>query len=317
LMYYRYFEFNIWSEIFCPYPGVHDWMLFSAVIDEYNNIHCVGYYSDPGPPVFPQSIVYFKYDSSNNYWTDNTAISINAAGGGLDIDIDNQNHPHVAYRQSTIGGPAPYNDSTMYTFFNGSAWSVPELVVNDPYEQKIAIDPYNRVHIIDREKLETGTKLVHYQKINSMWQGYIIDEADNLTSFPDLTPANGQLYLLYNKSDIPEITDIYISKYDISTRIDYGPDLSGIITLNIYPNPFTTQMTIEFSTSKQQQADISIFDLSGKHIKTLDEKKFSPGMHQYKWNGADKNRKEVNDGTYIIRLQAGRHIISKPVEKVK
>ncbi|PJF32818.1 MAG: hypothetical protein CUN57_03905, partial [Phototrophicales bacterium] len=61
----------------------------------------------------------------------------------------------------------------MYTFYDGTAWSEPELVVNDPYEQQIAIDHYDRVHIIDREKLETGYKLVHYQKINDLWQGYI------------------------------------------------------------------------------------------------------------------------------------------------
>ncbi len=294
----------------------HKWGLLSAVIDDNNDIHCVGSYSDPGPPVIPQSKVYFKYEYLSNYWSDNTPISVNVSGGGSDIDIDQQNNPHIAWRQKTID-TGPYEDSTMYTFFNGTTWSEPELVVNDPYKQKIAIDPYNRVHIIDREKLETGTKLVHYQKINDLWQGYIIDEAENLTSFPDLTSANGQLYLLYNKSDIPEITDIYISKYDIETGIEQESIFSILNDFHIYPNPFKTQTTIRFNTGKQQQIKISIYDLNGKHINTIENKEFPPGTYKLKWNGTEKNRKEVNAGLYLIRLQTGRRVITKPVEYVK
>jgi hypothetical protein len=317
LIYYRYLQFSTWSEIICPYPGDHDWMLFSAVIDEYNNIHCVGYYSDPGPPVFPQSIVYFKYDSSNNYWTDNTAISINAAGGGLDIDIDNQNHPHVAYRQSTIGGPAPYNDSTMYTFFNGSSWTEPDLVVNDPFEQQITIDLYNRVHIIDREKLETGYMLVHYQKVNDLWQGYVVDNTIFYLGSTSLLETNQKLYIAYYWSNEEGEGDIRFSSYDIITGKKELDKQNFIRKVNIYPNPFKTETSIEFTTSKHQQLDLSIYDLNGKQIKTIEQTIFSPGEHQYKWNGTDKNGKEVTPGTYLIRLQADRHVISKPVEKVK
>lgn len=116
--YYRYLENQQWSDIINPYPNDYDLMIYSAVIDSNDNIHCVGYFSDPGPPVFPQSIVYFKYEYLNNFWSDKTIISLNASGGGANIDI--QENPHIAYRQSTIGGSTPYNDSTMYTFYNGT-----------------------------------------------------------------------------------------------------------------------------------------------------------------------------------------------------
>jgi hypothetical protein len=312
--YYRYFENGLWSEIFSPYPeqGVLETM--SVAVDSQNNLHCIGWGIDNGGPY----AIYFAY--LNDYlWTDWTIISPSTdfgSSGGGDIALMNNDLPSITYRQKTYG-TGPNNDSTMYTFFDGTNWTEPELVVNDPYEQKIAIDLYNRVHIINREKLEIGTKLVHYQKINNLWQGYIIDEAANLTSFPDLTYASGQLYLVYNKSDTPEITDIYISKYDITTGINQKPDFSGINALNIYPNPFRTQSNIEFELNKENQLDLSIYDLSGKHIKTIENKIFSPGVHQYKWNGTDKTGKEVNSGLYLIRLQAGRHVITKPVEYFK
>jgi len=317
LMYYRYFEYNTWSDIICPYPGDHNWFLYSAKVDDLNNICCVGYFSDPGPPVFPQSIIYFKYEYLNNYWTDKTVISKNASGGGTDIDINIQDYPHIAYRQSTIGGPAPYNDSTMYTFYDGNSWSTPELVVNDPYEQQIAIDTYDRVHIIDREKLENGTKLVHYRKINDMWQGYIIDEAENSVGMPTLLKTNGFLYLVYTYSAQINDGDIYFVKYDVTTGEEFKTKIILKQNINIYPNPFVTQTTIEFTTKISHHYDIYISDINGKRIKTLEEKEFSPGKYKIKWNGTDKNGREVKNGTYLIRLQAGRHIITKPVEHVK
>ncbi len=43
----------------------------------------------------------------------------------------------------------------MYTWFNGNNWSEPELVVNDPYEQKIAIDELSAC-ILCLEKVVLG-----------------------------------------------------------------------------------------------------------------------------------------------------------------
>jgi hypothetical protein len=316
--YYRYFENSNWSEIFYPYPGIFYWILSSAVIDDNNNILCVGSFSNPVPPVIVQNTIFFRYDYSNNQWSEKTFISPSTdygSDGGLDIDLFSTNLPAVTYRQKTYFSGTS-SDSTMYTFFDGSSWSEPELVVNDPFEQQIVIDHNNRVHIIDREKLETGTKLVHYQKINDLWQGYIIDEAENLTSFPELYENNGKLYLVYNKSNVPEITDVYITKFNIVTGMD--SEFNQVVDqFKTYPNPFSTVATIEFNTSKETDINISIYGLDGKQIKTIDQKRFSPGIHTYKWNGTDKNGKEVNPCLYLIRLQAGRHVITKPVEKVK
>ncbi|MCD4697760.1 MAG: T9SS type A sorting domain-containing protein [Bacteroidales bacterium] len=318
LMYYRHFENNIWSDTICPYPGDHDWMLFSASIDKDNDIHCVGYFSDPGPPVFPQSIVYFKYEFLNNYWTDNTVISVNASGGGLEIDIDGQNNPHIAYRQKNIGS-VPSNDSTMYTFFDGNNWSEPELVVNDPYEQKIAIDHFNRVHILDREKLETGKKIVHYQKVSGFWQGYIVDIADFYIGLYLLFKSDQKLYIAYYRSDEEGEGDIYFSRYDIVTGLKEVDDQAIILTLNIYPNPFKTQTTIEFTTSREQQINISIYNLNGQHIKTLMNENTVRGEYRLIWKGKGKHGKEVSvlPGLYLVRLQSGRKIVTKAVGYIK
>ncbi len=317
LTYYRYFENGQWSDTICPYYGNFSWILSSAVIDTTNNLLCVGSYSQPGPPIIPQSTIFFKYDYINGEWTEKAFISPPTdygSVGGLDIDKFSTDFPAVTYHQRTYG-TGPYNDSTMYTYFNGTNWTEPELIVNDPYEQKIAVDPYNRVHIIDREKLETGTKLVHYRKINNLWQGYIIDEAEIVVANPSIIEIDNILYLVYYKC---------FSDNDCKIRFTKNYLLTGFQTYkyflkeyNIYPNPFKTQTTIEFTISKKQQIYISIYDLNGKHIKTLKKKYFDAGTYRTIWNGKAENGKEVNKGLYLVRLQSGRNIITKPVEYIK
>ena len=203
----------------------------------------------------------------------------------------------------------------MYSFFDGIDWSEPELVINDPFEQQIAIDPYNRVHIIDWEKLETGYKLVHYQNFNGLWLGYIIDEAQIVVANPVVIEKNNILYLAYYKCFSSSDCRIRFTKNYLLTGIQHKEIL--VNEFNIYPNPFTTETTIEFGMDEEADLNISVNDLNGKQIKTIDQKRFSTGIHKYKWNGTDNNGKEVNPGTYLIRLQAGRHVITKPVEKVK
>jgi hypothetical protein len=310
---YRYYENGQWSDVFSLYPEQGTMETMSVVVDNENNLHCIGWgYSNGGPYAIYYSYIY------DDFWTDWTIISpptdFGAVGGG-DIDLNNDELPAITYRQKTYG-TGQNNDSKMYTYFDGTDWSEPELVVNDPYEQQIAIDTYNQIHIIDYEKLEIGTKLVHYQKINDLWQGYIVDYANNLTNFLDLTEKNEKLYLVYNKSDVPSNANVYITKFNIITGIDSNTS-KVFDEFKIFPNPFITETIIEFRTSKEEFINISIYALDGKHIVTIDERKFSTRIYKYNWNGKDKNGKEVNSGTYLIRLQAGRQIITKPVEKMK
>ncbi len=86
--------------------------------------------------------------------------------------------------------------------------------------------------------------------------------------------------------------------------------------LDCYPNPFADQTNISISIKKKSNITIQIFDIQGKQIKTIANKKESPGNHRYMWNGTDKNKKEVKPGTYLIRLKAGSQTITKRVIKV-
>ena len=67
-----------------------------------------------------------------------------------------------------------------------------------------------------------------------------------------------------------------------------------------YPNPFNPHTTIEFTVPASDNITISIFDVSGRLIKTLvSEKQVLEGTHYIQWNGTDQANRSVASGVYF------------------
>ena len=70
-----------------------------------------------------------------------------------------------------------------------------------------------------------------------------------------------------------------------------------------FPNPFYNETYFTFKLSSvPTSSKISIFDLNGKKIKTLNhdcENLFC----SVKWDGKDLNLKQISNGTYIYHLE--------------
>jgi hypothetical protein len=324
LPYYRYFENAVWSEIYCPYPGDHSWGVVDVAVDDNNNLHCIGMYREAGQPPSEDRVIYFTYEF-DTYWTDKTFLSERTVWVyGNEIDLDTANLPHVTYRKEDpySGGPGS-DDSTMYIFYDGISWSDPELVVYDPYGQSIAVDVNNRVNILDWEKLDTGYKIVHYQKINGLWQGIIVDETSFYLGFISLIKSDQKLFTAYYWSDQEGEGEIRLSSFDIITEIEDNEKSGYVKHFLIYPNPFTQVANIEFSIERDQHVDVSIYNISGQKITTLTKKDINPGKCQLQWNGKDLNGKEVKPGLYLICLQwsipdgnyKGKYIVTRIIEK--
>lgn len=66
-----------------------------------------------------------------------------------------------------------------------------------------------------------------------------------------------------------------------------------------YPNPFNSEITIEFVTTKREQVRLEIFDLTGRLVETIAEEELSIGIHRRNWNAGDNA-----SGIYFARLSA-------------
>lgn len=76
-------------------------------------------------------------------------------------------------------------------------------------------------------------------------------------------------------------------------------------SLTCYPNPFNYETTISFTAQENEKVRLQVYDLKGNLINTLNNKIVQYGKYNVKWNGTDKNGKEVKTGVYIIQLVTG------------
>ncbi|MBN1562095.1 T9SS type A sorting domain-containing protein, partial [candidate division KSB1 bacterium] len=73
--------------------------------------------------------------------------------------------------------------------------------------------------------------------------------------------------------------------------------------LQNYPNPFNPRTTIEYSLPQPGQVIISIFNLSGQHIRTLVDEEKNAGAYSVIWDATDQTSQKTSSGVYLYRIQ--------------
>ncbi|MBT3227465.1 MAG: T9SS type A sorting domain-containing protein [Candidatus Marinimicrobia bacterium] len=73
---------------------------------------------------------------------------------------------------------------------------------------------------------------------------------------------------------------------------------------NNYPNPFNPTTTISYSLPEQSVVDLTVFDILGREVLTLQNTDQPKGNYQVYWNGMDQSGNQVSTGVYFARLQA-------------
>jgi len=69
-----------------------------------------------------------------------------------------------------------------------------------------------------------------------------------------------------------------------------------------YPNPFNPETEICYFLQDVVDVDLSIFDVTGKHVITLVRDRQLAGNRTVRWNGRDENNVDVSSGIYFYRL---------------
>ncbi|MCK5737538.1 PQQ-binding-like beta-propeller repeat protein [bacterium] len=75
-----------------------------------------------------------------------------------------------------------------------------------------------------------------------------------------------------------------------------------------YPNPFNPETQIQFSIPVAGSVKITIYDATGRVIRTLLETELPAGNHAVHWNGVSENGAKAASGLYFCRLEAGASV---------
>ncbi len=79
-----------------------------------------------------------------------------------------------------------------------------------------------------------------------------------------------------------------------------------------YPNPFNPTTTIRYELPASSYVKLKVYDVMGREVSTLVNRKESPGIHSVKFNGS-----MYASGMYIVRLTAGSYVKTIKMELIK
>ncbi|MEZ4388573.1 MAG: endonuclease [Candidatus Krumholzibacteriia bacterium] len=109
--------------------------------------------------------------------------------------------------------------------------------------------------------------------------------------------------------DHPEWVDLLFG--DGFTPV-YEVPTAAVALLGAAPNPFNPATSIAFTLAEPGRADLLVYGLDGKLVRTLASGPCSAGRHDVTWRGRDDLGREVPSGAYVVRLRsAGRTASTK------
>jgi hypothetical protein len=79
----------------------------------------------------------------------------------------------------------------------------------------------------------------------------------------------------------------------------------GFSLLQNHPNPFNPSTDIEFTMFEGKQVTLTVYDNSGRYVRTLMDGFLTPRNYSFVWDGRDMTGRMVPSGVYLYRLADG------------
>jgi hypothetical protein len=105
---------------------------------------------------------------------------------------------------------------------------------------------------------------------------------------------------------------------NLPSGVDNGQ--AGLRVNRLYqnrPNPFNPITTIQFSLAHNGPVEIVIYDVSGRRVKTLADKKMEAGVHALVWDGSNDEGRPVGSGIYWSQMRTGAYQSKKKMVVLK
>jgi hypothetical protein len=83
------------------------------------------------------------------------------------------------------------------------------------------------------------------------------------------------------------------------------------------PNPFNPSTTLRFDLQQAGPVELTIYDVSGRRVRTLVQETRAEGPHQVIWRGLDESGRQVASGVYLYKLKAGSFVETRRMVLLK
>ncbi|MBC8310728.1 MAG: T9SS type A sorting domain-containing protein [Candidatus Marinimicrobia bacterium] len=139
----------------------------------------------------------------------------------------------------------------------------------------------------------------------------------------DTVVSNNGITVIYNVDEGILSTESFV--FDghpinliIASSIGENVEITNEFTLmNIYPNPFNPQTSINYELSVDSFVSLDIYNMNGQLVNQLVNKTVSAGMNSVVWNGINSAGMDVSAGVYLVKLNSNGNSISQMVSLLK
>ena len=100
---------------------------------------------------------------------------------------------------------------------------------------------------------------------------------------------------------------------ELATGVE-GFSGSGLSEINVYPNPFSDEVTIEIKLLKDSEVQVEVLNQLGQRVKMITTKQqFTNGVHRLTWNGRNTGNEEISSGIYHLKVKLGELTIFRKI----
>lgn len=155
---------------------------------------------------------------------------------------------------------------------------------------------------------ESAVVTLYYQSTSKEYVEFLRDENQTNSAGQDLYDA----WFAQGKS-APVVMGRLSTAVQVTAGVnDTDGDKPLVYSLNQNrPNPFGPVTSVTYSLASREHVNISVYDLAGRHVRTLVNEVQQPSRYGIEWDGTNDRGKALPPGVYFIRYHAGRHVFSK------
>jgi hypothetical protein len=146
-----------------------------------------------------------------------------------------------------------------------------------------------------------------------------------ITSDPDRSFCDGGLYIWPGHPTYPRQVILHDAVILVLDPASDAPDGGGQMIGSpavcagptriewVQPNPFQARSEIRFQVGAAGLLDLSIFDVMGRHVRTIVDGTIGPGPHVEVWDGLRQDGRSAASGRYYCVLRAGSRMDRVPL----
>lgn len=142
---------------------------------------------------------------------------------------------------------------------------------------------------------------LRYDGVNPTQNSLIRDTSLGIAAFG--VDQNNELYICAFDGKIYRFQPT-VTSTNPNSPTPYTPQLS-----QNYPNPFNPSTTIKFTLPQAAPVEVSIFNITGQLIRTLENGLAQAGTHFPRWDGMDHNGVLQSSGVYLYRLKVDGKVV--------